>query len=525
MSSSGRPVAKLVAPVIISLALGALLMAVLAVGGVVLSTRTVSHLTDEAQPAAAANQEELLDLTDIKGAVGDWARSGQPSYRAEYRRTKGMLPGLMKTVDYYAASDPELTRLVASQEKAARTWLSEYAEPRISAPGGPGTYQPQRFALGARTFEQVRSAHQLTTAALDQRIRAANDQAETWLRTTILAVVLLALAMAYGVARGRQRLLDEISVPLLALEGVVQQITRNEADVRAADAGPREVRAVAAALNRMSDEQTRARAVEDRIQDDLRTLDTAKDDFVSNVSHELRTPLTTINGYLEMVADEFEGRLEPRHERMLDAAYRNVARLKQLIDDLLTLSHAESPGTDLEAVDLVSLVRDCVTDVRITGARRDINVDVLAPDRRLPVLADRAMLGRAILNLLNNAVKFSRDHGRVQVELAQVSRVVEVIVRDEGIGIPAAEVDRLGSRFFRASNAVTNEIAGTGLGLRIVQTIVERHDGDLVIESREGQGTTVTLRMRLLGLDEAAAHARHHVVEQGEDPAFDGNIG
>ena len=105
--------------------------------------------------------------------------------------------------------------------------------------------------------------------------------------------------------------------------------------------GPKEVRAVARALNDFADAQTRARAVEGRIQRELRTLDTAKDDFVSNVSHELRTPLTTISGYLELVAEEFEDQMEPRHERMLEATRRNVARLKLLIDDLLTLSQAE----------------------------------------------------------------------------------------------------------------------------------------------------------------------------------------
>jgi two-component system OmpR family sensor kinase len=228
-------------------------------------------------------------------------------------------------------------------------------------------------------------------------------------------------------------------------------------------------------------------------------LDSAKDDFVSNVSHELRTPLTTISGYLEMIADEFEDRLEPRHERMLEATRRNVVRLRALIDDLLALSKAETRTSDLEPSDVTAMLRDAVTDVRMTAARRGIAVEVSAPSDPMLVVGDRAMLYRAFLNVLTNAVKFSRDDDAVQVKVRRIQNRVEISVRDHGIGIPRAELDRLGTRFFRASNAMTNEIAGTGLGLRIVQTIIDQHEGDVVIESAEGEGTTVYIRLRLHG--------------------------
>ena len=245
--------------------------------------------------------------------------------------------------------------------------------------------------------------------------------------------------------------------------------------------------------------RTRARAVEGRIQDELHVLDSAKDDFVSNVSHELRTPLTTISGYLEMVADEFQGHLEPRHDRMLEATRRNVTRLRALIDDLLALSKAEQRAGDLEPGDVTAMVMDAVTDVRMTAARRGIAVEVTGSDEPLLVVSDRAMLYRAFLNILTNAVKFSHDNASVEVSVKRIRNRVEVSVRDHGIGIPKSELDRLGTRFFRASNAMTNEIAGTGLGLRIVQTIIDRHAGDVIIESAEGEGTTVFVRLRLHG--------------------------
>ena len=232
---------------------------------------------------------------------------------------------------------------------------------------------------------------------------------------------------------------------------------KNDPEGRAVDdRGPKEVRPIARALNDFADAQSRARAVEGRIQDELHVLDSAKDDFVSNVSHELRTPLTTISGYLEMVADEFEGRLEPRHERMLEATRRNVTRLRALIDDLLALSKAEQRASDLEPSDVTEMVMDAVTDVRMTAARRGISVEVVASRRPDAGRSDRAMLYRAFLNVLTNAVKFSHDErlGR------GVDQAGPQPGRDRRCATTAsasrkAELDRLGTRFFRASNAMT----------------------------------------------------------------------
>ena len=268
-------------------------------------------------------------------------------------------------------------------------------------------------------------------------------------------------------------------------------------DVRAEREGPREVRAIAGALNELADAQNRARQVEDRIQKEQRALDVAQDDFVSNVSHELRTPLTTISGYLELVADEFEESMAPHHLRMLAAGRRNVARLQLLVDDLLTLSKAEAGSTSLEQVDLATVIRPVVTDVHLGATRRGIRLDVSIPKEEVLVLGDRVMLHRALLNVVGNAVKYSGERTVVEVELAAEDREAMVVVRDHGIGIPQEEIDLLGTRFFRASNAVRQDIGGSGLGIRIVQTILEKHAGSMLIESTIGEGTTVTLRMPL----------------------------
>ncbi|HEU5037147.1 MAG TPA: ATP-binding protein [Nocardioides sp.] len=515
--SGGRPVARLVSPVIARLGAMAAAMAAIAVLGVVLSTIAVNDLTHDLQPAAAANQSVYQDLTDMSAAVAQWGSTGAKSAADAYRQALVRLPADEQEVRQFARGDDELELLVVRQERAAQAWLTRYAAPRMKAEGGtPPTLQQVR--AGSQLFDSIRSAHQATTEAFDSRGRESSTAASFRLKGTILAVVLLAILFWWLVSRSRRRLMTELSQPLLDLEKVVQGMAKSDHEVRARLAGPKEVQAVATALNEFADAQARARAVEGRFQSELRSLDTARDDFVANVSHELRTPLTTIAGYLELVAEEFEDDLQPRHERMLEATRRNVTRLKQLIDDLLALSRAEGRTAEMEPIDLALLVREAVTDVRITAARRGIHVEVEVPEDVVPVLADRAMLHRAFVNLLTNAVKFSHDNGTVEVGLRRSGATAETTIADHGIGIPAAEIDRLGTRFFRASNAVHNEIAGTGLGLRIMQTIIDNHGGDVVVDSVEGQGTTVAVRLTLAP-DQLPAPLPHELLEAEEAAA------
>jgi two-component system, OmpR family, sensor kinase len=495
--NGGRPVDRVLSPVIAQILVLTLAMAVVATVGIFLTTRSVQYLSEELQPAASANQDILTDLGDLRSATREWVVGGRPSARQDYEEAEELLTAHLQSVRDLSRGDAELRRLVTRQQDAARAWVEDYGAVVIARPGGSGTFDRALFAAGVRRYEAFRNAHDGTTAAFESRVEEANDSASTRLLVTVLAVLLIALLMAVVILRARRRLTDEIAQPLHALESVVQQMARGQEEVRAAPAGPREVRAVAGALNELADAQARARQVEARIAEEQRTLDVAQDDFVSNVSHELRTPLTTINGYLEMVADEFEEAMDARHQRMLAAGRRNVARLQLLVDDLLTLSKAQSSSTSLEQVDLATVLRPAITDVHLGATRRGIDLEVSIPKRELLVLGDKVMLHRALLNVLGNAVKFSGQGGVVEVALEASDGHATIVVRDHGIGIPQDEIDRLGTRFFRASNAVSQDIGGTGLGVRIVQTIMEKHAGSMMIESTLGEGTTVTLRLPL----------------------------
>lgn len=228
----------------------------------------------------------------------------------------------------------------------------------------------------------------------------------------------------------------------------------------------------------------------------LEELDRAKAEFLSSVSHELRTPLTSIHGYVELLEDDD---VDPQHRRLLGVVRRNVDRLRVLIEDLLTLSRIESGAfrSTMQAVDLAELVTASVDDVRPQAAHAGVELSVDVPGRRLVVQADSGQLARAVVNVVGNAIKFTPQGGAIDVEVRTDAerRRLDVVVCDTGMGIPEADLERVFTRFFRASNAVTAGVQGTGLGLVIVRTILDNHGGALDLQSKVGEGTTVTLTL------------------------------
>ncbi|GAB2882835.1 ATP-binding protein [Nocardioides pacificus] len=233
--------------------------------------------------------------------------------------------------------------------------------------------------------------------------------------------------------------------------------------------------------------------------DRLRQLDRAKNDFVSTVSHELRTPVTSIVGYTEMLQDGSVVDALPEQAPFLDAIERNGTRLIALANDLLTLSGLES-GTatwQREQVDLAHLVCEARETMRplLEGRKLDLAFDVVAHE--VLVDGDPAHLERVLLNLLNNAVKFTEDEGSITCTVSVDETRALLVVSDTGIGIPVEEQAGLFQKFFRSSTAQSRAIQGTGLGLSIIASIVDAHGGAIDVESAHLAGTTFTVSLPL----------------------------
>ncbi|MCW2819491.1 MAG: hypothetical protein JWR42_2278 [Marmoricola sp.] len=233
----------------------------------------------------------------------------------------------------------------------------------------------------------------------------------------------------------------------------------------------------------------------------LEELDRAKDAFISTVSHELRTPLTSIAGYVELLNDGGMGPLDAGVSEGIAIIERNVGRLSSLVEDLLTLSayDADQVQLDLLPVALGPLVEECRAALAPAAAAAGVRVDLEVPADLPDGVLDRAQIERVVLNLLDNAVKFSRRGGSVVARLSAQGRDVVLEVEDHGIGIPADEQHHLFTRFYRSSLSVADEVQGTGLGLSLVRSVVEWHDGVVEVASVEGEGTTVTVRLPAVG--------------------------
>ncbi len=223
---------------------------------------------------------------------------------------------------------------------------------------------------------------------------------------------------------------------------------------------------------------------------DLERLERVRKDFVANVSHELRTPLTAIRGYAETL---LEGALEDRenNRKFLEIIKAQAIRLNNIASDLLTLSDLESgkPAGQPERVSVRAAIEAALRTVEAEARLRDVNlVKGLLDDAE--VLGNRLHLEQALVNLLDNAIKFNRPGGEVHVESAPTTNgKIRVVVADTGIGIPSEHLHRIFERFYRVDKARSREVGGTGLGLSIVKHVVERMNGSISVQSQLGKGS------------------------------------
>ena len=233
----------------------------------------------------------------------------------------------------------------------------------------------------------------------------------------------------------------------------------------------------------------------------LERLDRQKSDFLATVSHELRTPLTSISGYLELLQDEDASELTVEQHRMLEVIDRNASRLRGLIEDLLVLNRIESGGlkVNISPVSMRELITHTGQELSPLARSGAIELDIDAGSDEAIVPGDRGQLQRAVVNIVSNAIKFSRPGGVVTIRctLDRGAHRVLFSCQDRGIGIPADDQAKMFTRFYRASNATAQAIPGTGLGLAIVKQIVEDHGGELRLTSVEGEGTTVVMDLPL----------------------------
>jgi two-component system, OmpR family, phosphate regulon sensor histidine kinase PhoR len=225
---------------------------------------------------------------------------------------------------------------------------------------------------------------------------------------------------------------------------------------------------------------------------ELKQLDQIRREFVANVSHELRTPLSILHGYIEVLLDEPE---TSRDEltRILSIMERHSKRLQGLVNDLLSLAQLESSQAKLElsVVRVDELFNNLIRDWKEKLAAKNLKVIVDLPSETLTLRANGTRLEEVLHNLLDNAVKFSRENGQIHLRATRRGSEMVLSVADDGLGIGKEHLPRIFERFYRADKARSRELGGTGLGLAIVKHIAQLHGGGVEAESELGRGTTI----------------------------------
>jgi two-component system phosphate regulon sensor histidine kinase PhoR len=229
----------------------------------------------------------------------------------------------------------------------------------------------------------------------------------------------------------------------------------------------------------------------------LKDMEAYRKEFLGNVSHELKTPLFIAQSYIETLIDGslYDNKVNQKH---LDKALKNVLRLSQIVKDLELISRLERSSLVIEKTqfDLNNLIREVVDSLEISSRDENINIQINIPRKeKCIVVADVEKIEQVLLNLLVNAIKYSKEKGNITINCKDLTNKYLVEIEDNGIGIKKEDIDRIFERFYRIDRDRSRKKGGTGLGLSIVKHILEAHDQNIKVESEMGKGSVFSFTL------------------------------
>jgi signal transduction histidine kinase len=313
-------------------------------------------------------------------------------------------------------------------------------------------------------------------------------------------------------AEDRHQLLQVVQEKTSALEEKVGELSRSKKAIlnilEDLEDRSRELTRRKGELEHLNHDLQRFNRELERANQELRGLDEMKSNLLSNVSHELRTPLVAIKGYSDLM---FRGKLGPITDNQrsgLEISLKSQDRLLELINNLLDFSRIEAHRLRLysERFAVPELVSEVFAALRPQAAERGITLALTGLPADAEFVGDRTKLAQILTNLLTNALKFNSDNGRIDVVFEEDRHELVFKVQDTGIGIPPEHVGRIFERFYQVDAGISRRYAGTGIGLSIVKSLVELHDGSIQVVSQPNQGAAFHVRLpRVRSIAEDAA--------------------
>jgi signal transduction histidine kinase len=474
-------------------------LALLVAGAFAILILALSDLRQANKDEADSKEVTVAALTlqklvfDVESGLRVYVETGKRSLLQENIAASRELPRSLERFEGLVADDPSQRRRSRQLLRAIKQYQEEYADPvfaiaRESRAAGLSAIRIE----GTKRIDELRK---LFASFLDgeaaigaDRARSAEEGSDLaiglgvlGLAASALFIVLFALYLARSIAR-----------PVREAAGGATQLASGDLSIRLHESGPGEVGELTRAFNEMAERLEQAHQELEEQNAQLRQSDRMKSELVNTVSHELRTPLAGVLGFTRLLLTrDFDPERRRHYLGVVDAQAR---RLAELIDKFLDVRRIEE-GRFIqveEEVDVASLLRD---EAQLYDEQsRQHRVDLDLPPGPLTVRGDPDGLRQVVGNLLSNAIKYSPDGGVVELAAERDGDSVRVIVRDEGMGIPAGQQAGIFTKFFRGDVA-SSGIAGTGLGLALSRDIVESHGGRIGFTSAEGKGTTFWLEL------------------------------
>ncbi|MDP3958137.1 MAG: ATP-binding protein [bacterium] len=370
------------------------------------------------------------------------------------------------------------------------------------------------FSLFREVDEEVQARF---SAALDDQGRRVRLAVNQFIVMEFL-ILFFGVIIAFMVSRA-------ITAPITELRNTTNLLAKGDSSVRATVLGADEIGELSVSFNQMAEKlslytthleaEVSARTEELKgkveevdkknqllvkreeeltlVNERLRELDKAKSEFISVAAHQLRTPLSAIKWTLSLLIDENSGNLTPEQRGLLMKGYESNERIINLINEMLVVTRIESGKVEytFTPIHLEDLIENALLDFAGQAHVRKMKLAFDKPKTALPyVEADPEKLRGVIQNLIENAVRYTPDGGTVAIAAAAENGDIKVSVKDSGIGIPLRQQSSIFNKFFRADNAVKMQTEGSGLGLFVARSIIEKHGGKIWFESAEGAGTT-----------------------------------